>query len=134
MNSTYSNSPSQCNVDGLMQSFFKKEIPDPWPEARVPALTPAATRKPWLGSHGRLALVASVAIFLFSYLTLAARFPAEPEAGLILNRNQTIGFKQRVPTPRGGEALLWEELIPAVPGKPPTIIINVQELSGPQKR
>ena len=32
---------------------------------------------------------------------------------------------------RGGEALLWEETIP---GDRPTIIINVQEIKGPQNR
>ena len=88
----------------------------------------------WLRPYSRLALVASVALFLFSYLTLAGKFPIDPEPGLTLDRNQTIGLKLRVPTPRGGEAFLWEETIPTPPGQRPTIIINVQEIKGPQKR
>ena len=109
-------------------------MPDPWPEAPLPVSAGNAARKgSWLGSY-RLALVASVALFLVSYLALAARFPVEHEPGVRLNRSQTIGLKQRVSTPRGGEALLWEETIPAIPGERPTIIINVQEIKGPQKR
>jgi hypothetical protein len=134
MNKTLWNGLSQDYVDRLLKSFFRREMPDPWPEARL--LVPAGGA-PWKGSwlrSYRLALVASVALFLVSYLALAARFPVEPEPGLRLNRSQTIGLKQRVPTPRGGEALLWEETIPAVPGERPTIIINVQEIKGPQKR
>jgi hypothetical protein len=134
MNNLLSNGPSQDNVDGLLQSFFKRELPDPWPSASGLFPASGATRHgSWLGWYSRVGLVASVALFLLSYLTLAARFPVEPEPGLALDRNQTIGLKLRVPTPRGGEALLWEETIP-VPGQRPTIIISVQEIKSPQKR
>jgi hypothetical protein len=131
MNNTPLGSRPRDDVDGLLQTFFKRQLPEPWPEARALA---AASPVSWLGTYGRLGLVASVALFLLSYIALAARFPGLPsqgDAGLILNRNETIGLKQRVPTPRGGEALLWEETIP---GKPPIIIINVQEIQGPKKR
>ena len=81
------------------------------------------------------ALAASVALLLISYLTLAGMFPPSSSSGLDLNRNQMIGskpgVKQLVPTPRGGEALLWEETIP---GERPTIIFHLQQIKGPQKR
>jgi hypothetical protein len=134
MKNTHFGSRSQDDVDSLLQSFFKKQMPDPWPDARATA-PGASVPGSWVHTYGRLGLVASVALFLFSYIALAARFPAQPDdPGLSLNRNQTIGLKQRVPTPRGGEAFLWEETIPATRGKPPTIIINVQEIKGPEKR
>jgi hypothetical protein len=136
MNNIHSSSRAQDDVDSLLQSFFKKQMPDPWPDASW-AAPGASVPGSWLHTYGRLGLVASVALFLFSYIALAARFPAQPDQvapGLSLNRNQTIGLKQRVPTPHGGEALLWEETIPATRGKPPTIIINVQEIKGPEKR
>jgi hypothetical protein len=135
MNNILSRGLSQENVDDVLQSFFRKELPDPWPAPRVISPTSGAAKKrSWLASYSRLALVASVALVLVSYLALAARFPLEPEPGLVLDRKQTIGQKLRVPTPRGGEALLWEERVLAAPGERPTIIINVQEIKGPQKR
>ena len=141
MNNTFSNGLSQDYVDRVLQSFFKKEMPDPWPPVSVPVRKPAG-RRSWFQSYGRLALVASMAFILVSYLYLAAMFPAAPETwpepGLTLNRNHSIGSKvgpkQRVLTPRGAEALLWEETIPPVAGEQPTIIINVLEIKGPQKR
>jgi hypothetical protein len=118
---------SQNNVDGLLESFFKSELPEPWP---APAVVPlSAHRTFWFRSY-RLGLVASLALFLLSYVVLAARFPAQSEPGLGLDRSHTIGFKQRVPTPRGGEALLWEQRVPSTTGQP-TIIIQVQEIKGP---
>ena len=62
-------------------------------------------------------------------------FRVDPERGLNLDRSRTIGskpvIKQRVLTPAGREAFLWEETIP---GDRPTIIINVQEIKSPPKR
>jgi len=119
----------QDDVDGLLQSFFKSELPEPWPALGV---GPSGGRRvSWHQPYRRLALVASLAFFLLSYVALAARFPAQHEPGLGLDRSHTIGFKQRVPTPRGGEALLWEERVPSATGQQPTIIIQVQEIKGP---
>lgn len=126
----------QDNVDGALRSYFVKEMPDPWPDSQVPVSARSAVpRNSWFQHHARLVVAASVAVILVSYLALASMFPAETGPGLTLDRNQTIGnrpgLKHRVPTPRGGEALLWEETIP---GERPTIIINVQEIKGPQQR
>jgi hypothetical protein len=136
MNKTLAKGPLEDNVDGFLESFFKREMPAPWPDARVPRPTHAlANRRFLFRSHSRLAMAAAVALILFGYLSLAALFPVEPEPGLKIDRFQTIGskpgVKQRVVTPRGGEALLWEETIPGVR---PTFIINVQEIKRPQKR
>jgi hypothetical protein len=134
MNNMFSNGLSQDYVDRVLQSFFKKEMPDPWPQVSVPGRNPAG-RRSWFQTYGRLALVACVALILISYLSLAAMFPAEPVPGLALDRYRTIGSKlgpkQRVLTPRGAEALVWDETIP---GERPTIIIHALEIKGPQKR
>lgn len=119
----------QDRVDGLLHSFFKSELPEPWPVLGI--ATVSDRRAFWLRPYRHLALVASLALFLLSYVVLAARFPVQPEPGVGLDRNHTIGFKQRVPTRRGGEALILEQRIPSAAGQQPTIIINVQEIKGP---
>jgi hypothetical protein len=137
MNKTLSNGLHHDHVDGVLKSFFRGEMPAPWPEAKVPPpARPLPRQRTWMQSYGRLALVASVTLILLSYLTLAAMFPAESGSGLPVDRHETIAskpgiLKHRVPTPRGGEALLWEETIP---GDRPTIIITVEQIKGPQKR
>ena len=96
MNNLLSSGLSPDHVDGLLQSFFKKELPDPWPAPGMFVRSPGNIRRaPWLGSYKRLALVASVALLLFSYVTLAARFPLEADPGLTLDRNHSIGQKLR---------------------------------------
>jgi hypothetical protein len=135
---TVPDSPAQHHVDGLLKSFFKKQLPDPWPEARIPQHGPGVTLgRPWFSNLGRLALVASVALLLFGYLGLAARFPvANEESGLSLDRSRTIGLvpgvKLREPTPRGGEALIWEWTFPAPECKRPTTIMKLEYLKEPQ--
>src|SRR5437588_5553586 len=80
------------HVDRLMRSFFTYEMPHPWPLADVALTARRVQRSSWMRS-GRLGLVASVAVIVFSYLALAAWFPAEPSHGLNVDRHQTIGSK-----------------------------------------
>jgi hypothetical protein len=98
MNQNLTDGLPQEHVDDLLKCFFKKEFPDPWPEAQLshPGRVSAGL---WFGSHRRLALVASVALLLFGYLALAAKFPSAQEPGLDVNRNQTIGSKLEVKQP-----------------------------------
>jgi hypothetical protein len=138
MNKTLSDGVRQSHVDGLLQSFFHSEVPDAWPEANVP-LPAHAVRRSWFRSYGRAVLAASVGLILLGYLTLAASFPKEAAPGPHMDRGRTIGSnfgisKQRVPTPHGGEAFLWEETIPGEKPERPTIIIKVQEITSPKKR
>jgi hypothetical protein len=133
------NDVPQGSVDRLLRSFFKREMPDPWPDARLPAPSGGVLQqRSWLLIHGRLALVASITLMLVSYVTLAALFPGEPPAGLYLDRSHTIGSKpgpkERVPTARGGEALIWDERVPALPGERPQINIYSVQIKPPQKR
>jgi hypothetical protein len=95
MNQNMTDGLPQEHVDDLLKSFFKKEIPDPWPDAQF-AQPGRVSAGYWFGSFRRLALVASVTLLLVGYLALAAKFPAAPEPGLDLNRNQTIGSKSEV--------------------------------------
>jgi len=137
MNTITTQNRPQGNVDDLLKSFFKKEMPDPWPEFFAP--TPkqsASSKRSWFLFHGRLALVASVALIFFGYHSVAPLFQTEQEDSLPLEQKLMIGSKigvkkNRELTPRGAEALLWEETIP---GARPTHIISVQEIKGPPKR
>lgn len=58
---------SEDGLDGLLKAYFQHELPQPWPTAPVPEerpviLTLPKARKSLL--HSRLALAASVALFL----------------------------------------------------------------------
>jgi hypothetical protein len=104
MNKILQSGLAEDKVDGLLVSFFKREMPAPWPEAKVPAVSGAiAYPRFWLRSYSRLVLVASVALILFGYLLVAAMFPVESEPGLNINRHQTIGNKPGLPVPTPGQ-------------------------------
>jgi hypothetical protein len=137
MKTHLSNGVQERDVDQLLSDFFRRELPNPWPEAKFPEPSIAAPRRRGLRRFPRLALAASIAFLVAGYLLLAGLFPPDRGARLIQDPSGTIGKglrpvqPQRVPTPRGGEALLWEETIP---GDRPTIIINVQELPKANQR
>jgi hypothetical protein len=82
------------NVDDLLRSYFRAEMPEPWPEMRAPApilpLAAPAQRKTWWRRAGRLAIAASVALMLIGYLALASLFPAPTSKGLgVFHDNDT---------------------------------------------
>jgi hypothetical protein len=63
-------------LDGALRSFFRAEMPDPWPVMSAPELPPqAAVVRPWWKRGGRFALAASIALMLVGYLALARGFP-----------------------------------------------------------
>jgi hypothetical protein len=95
MNENVTAAASQEYVDGLLNSFFKKEIPHPWPAAKLPSVERVSAHF-WFGSTRRLALVASVALLLLGYLALATKFPTSSESGVGVDRHQTIGSNPQV--------------------------------------
>ena len=64
-------------VDRLLSAYFRKEMPQPWPELKLPAdsfpptLEPAAARRPLIRS--RWALAASIALLLLGHWLLAGK-------------------------------------------------------------
>jgi hypothetical protein len=129
--------PSGDELDGMLRSFFRAEVPDPWPTMKAP---PAVVkfekprRSTWLRIGPRLAIAASVGLLLVGYLALGSIFPKH-QANDGLNNGPTIGSNnnrpRRVHTPGGREALMWEE---KTPGDRPTIIIQLQEIKGSNNR
>ncbi|MBL8797324.1 MAG: hypothetical protein JNM56_25710 [Planctomycetia bacterium] len=62
------------DLDGLLRSFFRSEMPDPWPTMKAPAAeTP--TLGWWSRSRSRLALAASVALLLIGSWLLSGSAP-----------------------------------------------------------
>jgi hypothetical protein len=81
-----------ADPDGLLGTFFKAELPDPWPDFRGPgdrvrsatpsrlavtADVPPRTRS-WTAARSRLALAASVALLLLGTLLLSGKFHGSP--------------------------------------------------------
>lgn len=81
------------DIDALLNTFFKAEMPREWPAFQPPPRTlpfrPAAPRRshPWIGS--RLALVASVALLMLCGWLLSGTMsgPARMGAGVNIERN-----------------------------------------------
>lgn len=129
---THSNGvPQAWNVDNRLREFFRSQMPDPWPELDLPQPSPMARpRYAWFRSASRLALAASILLFLAGYLTLGSFFPRtgdptdlERIESDIANRPRAVQISpERMQTRRGADVLLQGE----IRGK--NIIINVQEL------
>lgn len=86
------------DVDDLLRRFFKSEMPDPWPEVRVPAtprpiLEPARPR--WtVRMHRHFALAAAILFSVFGYWYLQSSFPSTVnEIGPTFQKH--LGHKER---------------------------------------
>jgi hypothetical protein len=129
--------PSGDELEGMLRTFFRAEVPDPWPTMKFPEPI-LKLRKPrrstWLRVGPRLAVAASVALLVVGYLALGSIFPKHQPDGPSMN-GPTIGQKdnrpRRVHTPGGREALMWEQ---KTSGDRPTIIIQLQEIKGSKDR
>ena len=114
---------SDDHMDDLLRGYFRAEMPDPWPALAAPAPAtiqlppsrPIPSRQRWFRIGARLALAASIGFILVAYLALARNFPEvnNNRSGLT-PATKDIGTKlpavpTRVKTPRGQEALLWED-------------------------
>jgi len=66
-------------VDTLLRSFFRAEMPDPWPVLQAPAEEPfRQERQPasrWTALRSRVALAASVALLLLGSWCFSAKAP-----------------------------------------------------------
>jgi hypothetical protein len=65
------------DLDALLRSFFKAELPDPWPSLEAPVPRPSSClaqppQRPSLG-HSRLALAASIALLVLGSLFLLGK-------------------------------------------------------------
>jgi hypothetical protein len=58
-------------LDRLLRSFFRSQLPSPWPALKLPA--PAGASTWWQRSRSRLALAASIALLLLGSWWLASK-------------------------------------------------------------
>jgi hypothetical protein len=84
------------DIDRLLGTFFRSEVPNPWPQLAVPVKTlrfPVASRSL---SSGRMALAASVAALLAGGWFLSGRLPGPvPSAGSLDNGSATVPSELR---------------------------------------
>ena len=117
--------PSSDELDGMLRSFFRAEVPDPWPTMKFPEAVVKLhkpRRSTWLRIGPRLAVAASVAFLLLGYLALGSMFPKHQQSGLE-NIGPTIGKKDNRPvhrlvpiiTPKGHKYIMEEEANPDRP-------------------
>jgi hypothetical protein len=71
--------PSQPgdDLDGLLRTFLRSQLPQPWPSPRLPSDVASCQRRPASGRNlmrSRWALAASVALLLFGSWLLPSRF------------------------------------------------------------
>ena len=64
-------------LDGLLRTFFRSEMPDPWPGLKAPieAKFPPARPRRWHSIRGKLALAASVALLMVGSWCLSGSTP-----------------------------------------------------------
>jgi hypothetical protein len=99
-------------LDKVLRTFFRAEIPNPWPAMKAPEpLRLRTVRRPWWKRTTGLTLAASVGLLLVGYLGLASSFPKFQE-----HRDEgpqplrQIGDRPvRTHTLGGRKALIWEK-------------------------
>ena len=77
-------------MDGVLTRFFRAEMPDPWPECRIPASPRQPASRPWVRSMGRFTLAASLLLFFVGYVGLAGLFSARTP-GVGVDHRHVIG-------------------------------------------
>jgi hypothetical protein len=106
-------------LEGMLRSFFRAEVPDPWPMMKAPepvVKLPMRKRSPWLRVGPRLAVAASVAFLLLGYLALGSIFPKHEQVGP--NPGERNIAKDNRPkllpiiTPKGFKNLMEEKVNP----------------------
>lgn len=85
-------------IDGLLTTFFKAQLPNPWPSWQAPPAANGSLRRrsSWL-SYTRLAVAASVGVMLAAYLALAGFFPREVIGRMNQDPTRHIGKDVRLP-------------------------------------
>jgi len=89
---------SPNELDRLLQGFFREEMPEPWPAWSPPVAEPVAPavlgRRRWVALRRRLAVAASVALILVTYLMLSWAFPGSSGSSrLPFEPGKTVGHK-----------------------------------------
>ena len=109
--------PSGDELEGMLRSFFRAEVPDPWPMMKAPAepvvvKLPKPRRSTWLRIGPRLAIAASVAFLLLGYLALGSIFPKHQQE-VIIRGERNIANRpvlRQIITPKGFPNIMEEKV------------------------
>jgi len=85
-------SSNGADIDQLLRSFFRRELPARWPAAPAGDITTSAKPARSMASN-RLLVGISLAALLAFYLGLAAFFPRENALGLNPSRAPLVGHR-----------------------------------------
>jgi hypothetical protein len=72
------------DIDGLLRTFLRAEMPDPWPVMKFPApakTLPLTPPRRWQALNSRFALAATVAFCLVGSMSLASIFSTDDLPG-----------------------------------------------------
>jgi len=92
------------DVDRLLQSYFRREMPSSWPAWKAPARVAGAGEglgicKTW---RSRFALAASIALLLLGQLWLFGSYRVEEP--FVLDRKPPLDVAEKIPTGKGGKS------------------------------
>jgi hypothetical protein len=92
----------QDDVDRLLQGYFQREIPKPWPEwkAPAPAKKSRGIFKPW---RSRLALAASIALLFMAQLLLFRSYKWEVPS-TVTDKKPPLDVAQKILPGKGNQA------------------------------
>jgi hypothetical protein len=90
-----SGQPPEDDVDGMLRSFFKAEMPNPWPAFQKPTAAPARFSL-W---RSRLALAASILLLIGGALLLLGGTSPVREQRPELNPSLLTGERTKLPDP-----------------------------------
>ncbi len=100
-------SPNETDIDQILGSYFRREMPSRWPAAPEAEVTTAA-KHGWTLATSRFLVGMSLVALLAAYMGLATFFPRDTNAGLNPNGSGMIGHKPGVgknaPTPPVAES------------------------------
>lgn len=100
-------SPSETDIDQMLGSYFRREMPTRWPAAPETDIT-IAPKHGWTLATSRALVGMSLVALLAAYLGLATFFPRDTNAGMNPNGSGMIGHKpglgKTAPTPPAVES------------------------------
>jgi hypothetical protein len=96
MNATSPPSGGSDDIDRQLATFFRGEVPHPWPALAAPANSTMPFQRAAAASHGRMALAASIAVLLAGGWFLSGRLPTPvPTSGSLENGAATVPSELR---------------------------------------
>lgn len=106
MNRVYEDkTPQGQDIDALLSTFFKAQVPSPWPAFRPPRkekvqpFRPAAEERPWLALTSRWALALSVALLMLCGWLLSGSMSGPSRPRIDLNGGDAHRDKNKLPLP-----------------------------------